>query len=84
MDVLITLSNYLQDDKESSFPIINTASNFIFHDFKHPLIEGCIPNSLELNHAMIITGYNGEGKSTILRSIGLLILIAQLGCKVPC
>lgn len=33
---------------------------------------------------IVLTGSNGAGKSTILRSIGSLVVLAQIGCAVPC
>lgn len=48
------------------------------------MIENCISNSIEINKCIVITGYNGAGKSTILRSIGLIVILATLGCDVPC
>lgn len=53
-------------------------------DFCHPLIYKCIPNNLIIEKCIILTGYNGAGKSTILRSVGLLVILAMLGCYVPC
>lgn len=41
-------------------------------------------NDLEIQKGIILTGYNGAGKSTILRSVGLLVILAQVGCRVPC
>ena len=59
---------------------------------RHPVVERMmprekfIPNDVRLTEAarmMILTGPNMAGKSTILRQIGLIVLMAQIGSFVP-
>jgi DNA mismatch repair protein MutS len=59
---------------------------------RHPVVERMmprdqfIPNDVTLTpdaRMIILTGPNMAGKSTILRQIGLLVLMAQLGSYVP-
>lgn len=59
---------------------------------RHPVVERMmqrekfIPNDVHLTEAarmMILTGPNMAGKSTILRQIGLIVLMAQIGSFVP-
>jgi DNA mismatch repair protein MutS len=62
-------------------------------DGRHPVIErldlpgGFIPNDvlldLEGHRLLIITGPNMAGKSTYLRQIALIVLMAQMGSFVP-
>jgi DNA mismatch repair protein MutS len=49
--------------------------------------ETFIPNDVRFDLAarvLLVTGPNMAGKSTILRQIGLAVLLAQLGSYVPC
>ena len=59
---------------------------------RHPVVERMmprdrfIPNDVSLTadaRMIILTGPNMAGKSTILRQIGLIALMAQMGCWVP-
>ncbi|XP_040377503.1 DNA mismatch repair protein MSH7 [Oryza brachyantha] len=55
-------------------------------------VNGLVPNDLSLGHdlsgqnrfALLLTGPNMGGKSTIMRATCLAIVLAQLGCYVPC
>jgi DNA mismatch repair protein MSH6 len=53
---------------------------------KHPLLESndFIPNDVSLcQKVFILTGANMGGKSTVMRQTALLVVLAQIGCRVP-
>ncbi|MBI3032578.1 DNA mismatch repair protein MutS [Candidatus Woesearchaeota archaeon] len=57
---------------------------------RHPVIEELeetfIPNDITLNDQtklMVITGPNMAGKSTVMRQVALIVLMAQIGSFVP-
>jgi len=59
---------------------------------RHPVVEAMmpegsfIPNDIELSQSgriIILTGPNMAGKSTVLRQIGLITLMAHMGSYVP-
>ncbi len=56
-------------------------------DLRHPLLhyEECVPNDYNLrkgDYMSVITGSNMSGKSTILRTIGLNMILGYCGTKV--
>src|SRR5437660_1055854 len=59
---------------------------------RHPVVErmmareAFIPNDVRLDEGarvILLTGPNMAGKSTLLRQVGLCVLLAQVGCFVP-
>ncbi len=74
-------------------PIINNENKLIIKEGRHPVVEQInlaeqfIPNDCyldpESDQLLIITGPNMAGKSTYLRQVALICLIAQMGCFVP-
>ncbi|PID40871.1 MAG: DNA mismatch repair protein MutS [Proteobacteria bacterium] len=74
-------------------PAINTDGIVEIRDGRHPVVEKLItgerfvPNSIRMdnreNQVLIITGPNMAGKSTILRQVALITIMAQMGSYVP-
>lgn len=92
LDTLVSLSeaasryNYVK-------PQIRTDGSILIKDGRHPVVESLlkrelfVPNDTLLNHTeneiMIITGPNMAGKSTYMRQVALLVLMAQTGSFIP-
>ncbi|MEI8352729.1 MAG: DNA mismatch repair protein MutS, partial [bacterium] len=74
-------------------PRINQADRVHIREGRHPVIERIpeaerfIPNDTLLNgtdHQLIVlTGPNMAGKSTYIRQVGLIVIMAQMGSFVP-
>ncbi|OAA61760.1 DNA mismatch repair protein MutS, C-terminal domain protein [Niveomyces insectorum RCEF 264] len=64
---------------------------FSLVEARHPILDSrglgkCIPNDYfitEESRFQIITGQNMSGKSTYIRAIAMLQIMAQIGCYVP-
>ena len=74
-------------------PVINTGRAISIRDGRHPVLEAdlkrgeFVPNDLEVDpehrQLLLITGPNMAGKSTYLRQVALIVIIAQAGGFVP-
>jgi len=74
-------------------PKMNKEDKIIIKEGRHPVVEQInisdpfIPNDCYLDtnkeQILIITGPNMAGKSTFLRQVALICIIAQMGCFVP-
>lgn len=49
----------------------------------HPLVKNCIPNSLEFEGGIILTGSNMSGKTTFMRTLALCLLLNNAGSILP-
>ena len=76
-----------------SQPQLSQTDAIAIRDGRHPVIEhflpggSFVPNDLELDQenqqVLIITGPNMAGKSTYIRQVALIVVMAQLGSFVP-
>jgi len=73
-------------------PKLNKGGRIQIVDGRHPVVEkgmkdSFIPNSAELNNGedrvIILTGPNMAGKSTYMRQVALIVLMAHIGSFVP-
>ncbi len=91
LDVLASLAEVAQREQYVR-PLLHDQFDLQITAGRHPVVERMmarekfIPNDLSLTDSarlMILTGPNMAGKSTILRQIGLIQLLAQIGAFVP-
>ena len=87
------LSNFAERAVLNNYskPELNNQSGIHITAGRHPVVERTlddpfVPNDLEMNHKrrmLMITGPNMGGKSTYMRQITLIVLMAHIGCFVP-
>ena len=74
-------------------PTVDDGFELRLEGSRHPVVErmmpreAFIPNDVTLDAAgrvILLTGPNMAGKSTLLRQVGLCVLLAQVGSFVPC
>ena len=92
LDVLTSLANVASDNNYTR-PEVNQSNKIILKDSRHPVVEALlsgapfVPNDVTLdndsNRVAIITGPNMAGKSTYMRQVALIVLMAQMGSFVP-
>lgn len=86
-DALISLATLAHNRPEWIFPEVNNEKQLRGIGVGHPLIPSndSITNDLVMpisEHIKLVTGSNMAGKSTFLRTIGINIVLAQMGSKV--
>ena len=94
LDISTSFSK-LSEDKKYTRPTLLNNKKIEIIGSRHPVIEDLldfndefIPNDIQINikknQVSLITGPNMSGKSTYLRQIGIIVILAQSGCYVPC
>jgi DNA mismatch repair protein MutS len=93
LDCLLAFAE-LANEQHYCRPVIDDSLNIDIKDGRHPVVEKLlpfgekfVPNDAHLSDTdhqiVIITGPNMAGKSTYLRQVALIVLMAQIGSFVP-
>ncbi len=75
-------------------PTLTRNGRILIKDGRHPVIEKFlerevyVPNDTDMDHqdqeVILITGPNMAGKSTYMRQVAILMILAQIGSFLPC
>ncbi len=93
LDVMLSFAETAEANKYVK-PEVNDSDRIEIYEGRHPVIEQLlpagekyIPNDTildpESDQVLIITGPNMSGKSSYLRQVGLIVLLAQIGSFIP-
>jgi DNA mismatch repair protein MutS len=91
LDALATFAHLVQT-RGYVRPTVDDSSGLLVRDGRHPVLErllgeAFVPNDTELDvehrRLLVLTGPNMSGKSTYMRQVGLLVVLAQAGSFVP-
>ena len=91
LDALLSLAQ-VAAERDYVRPTMNDEGRYDIVDGRHPVVEdsigreGFVPNDTHLDgdhRVMIITGPNMAGKSTYMRQVALIVLMAHMGSFVP-
>lgn len=90
-DVLLSFAKVAIDQKWNR-PTLNSSDTILIQKGRHPVIENVVGESLfipndtlltQSQQLMLITGPNMAGKSTYIRQVALIVILAQMGSFVP-
>jgi len=91
IDVVLSLSEVAVEENYNR-PRISKVKEINIKNGRHPVVEKVlgtddfVPNDTTINHqnnVILLTGPNMAGKSTYMRQVALLVLMAQLGSFIP-
>ena len=92
LDVLTSFAE-VSADQNYTMPIVDESGEMDIKEGRHPVIEKMLAKNefvandtylnLDTDRFSIITGPNMAGKSTYMRQVALITIMAQIGCFVP-
>jgi hypothetical protein len=80
VDVAISIQSVREELPYYCIPEFSEKNErIIIEDLYHPLIENCVPNSIDVDNkqGVLITGSNMSGKTTFIRALAINILLSQ-------
>jgi DNA mismatch repair ATPase MutS len=82
LDSMISIASYRESLSYYSLPeLCNSYAKqkriLSFTDLYHPLIDKPVPNSMQVEKSVLLTGSNASGKSTFLKTIAINAIFAQ-------
>ena len=87
IDVYISIAKVTKERNFVSAEVINTTENILeINNFYHPYVPKAIANSISLDsnqNIVFLTGANMAGKSTFMKSFGIIVYLAHLGLPLP-
>ena len=91
LDMLISFAN-ISEANGYTRPVITDERVIKIIDSRHPVVEKVsktdyVPNDILMDKSvdvLLITGPNMAGKSTYMRQLAIIVIMAQIGCFVPC
>ncbi len=92
LDMLVSFANVAKSNRYVRPEIVNSSSPLVIKEGRHPVVEVISKDRFVANDAlldegenrtMIITGPNMAGKSTYMRQIALITIMAHIGSYVP-
>jgi len=91
LDVMVSLTG-VSIDHNFKKPTFNQSRTILVKAGRHPVVDTVlkknkyVANDIIMDHKvdiLLITGPNMGGKSTYMRQLALIIVLAQMGCFVP-
>lgn len=77
IDSMISVGNFRRIIPYYCTPVFTDTANIDISEVYHLCIKNPVPNSIMENGPILITGSNASGKSTFLKSVAILAILAQ-------
>lgn len=92
LDVLLSFADLVAlSQLPYTRPVLKRSGPMVIQKGRHPIVERAqkqhfIENDTflsPLSNFVVITGFNGAGKTVYLKQVALIVILAQIGCFVP-
>jgi len=88
MEALLSLATYSYEHPSDPFPVFTDgAASFAAEELGHPLVPAaaCVRNDVRIcgeTRVLLVSGSNMSGKSTLMRAVGMNVVLAMAGAPV--